>query len=380
MAREDPHTKVWVGVSQLRDCRSMRPKAGWAAFRHWGVRDYRRRHGMIAMATFTSNVGESRVVSLDGINRAPIGRSHLRAIVDANSWPPFGGAVLHPTVSITPAETVRRLGTGWHWWFSESVHVPIGSKIEFRFQGNTHLLVLYNEGVRKNGETWIDGLQSSRLRSFARKLTFVPAGCAYREWHETDASTRITFLYLDPAAFQKSNDGEGGLPPPRMYFEDSVVWDTTSKLKNTVESGQTKHKPYLEALSGVLAHELSRVNQELVREPAASRGGLAAWQKRAVVEYIEAHLGEQVCLLKLADLARLSVHHFCRAFKQSVGIPAHQYQVHRRMEIAKLLLAGRTMSVTDIALTLGYAHTSSFSSAFRKTTGLTPTVYRREFK
>lgn len=332
------------------------------------------------MATFASNVSESKVVPLDGINRTPIGRSHLRAIVDANSWSPFGGIVLHPTVSITPAESVRRLGTGWHWWFSESLHVPIGSKIEFRFQGNTHLLVLYNEGVRKNGETSIDGLPSSGLRSFARKLTFVPAGRAYREWHETDASTRITFLYLDPAAFQKSGDDEGGLLSPRIYFEDSIVWDTAFKLKNTVESGQTKHQLYLEALSGVLAHELSRVNQEIVCEPAANRGGLAGWQKRAVVEYIEAHLGEQVCLPKLADLAQLSLHHFCRAFKQSVGIPAHQYQVYRRMEVAKLLLADRTMSVTDIGFTLGYAQTSSFSNAFRKTTGWTPTAYRREFE
>jgi len=44
------------------------------------------------------------------------------------------------------------------------------------------------------------------------------------------------------------------------------------------------------------------------------------------------------------------------------------------------LLADRTVSVTDIALSLGYAQTSSFSNAFRKTTGWTPTVYRREFK
>jgi AraC family transcriptional regulator len=334
---------------------------------------------MIAMATFAPDGSESNMVSCDGIDRAAVGRSHLRAIVDANSWSPFGGTVLHPTVSITPTESVRRLGTGWHWWFSESVHIPIGRKIEFRFQGNAHLLVLYNEGFRRSGETSIDGLLSSRLRSFARKLTFVPAGSAYREWHETDAPTRITFLYLNPAAFQKSDDGKGGLPP-RVYFEDSVVWDTTSKLKKTVESGQTKHKLYLEALSGVLAHELSRVNLEFVHEPATSRGGLAGWQKRAVLEYIEAHLGEQVCLLKLAKLARLSVYHFCRAFKQSIGIPAHQYQVHRRMEVAKLLLADRMMSVTDIALAVGYAQTSSFSSAFRKTTGWTPTVYRRELK
>jgi AraC-like DNA-binding protein len=86
-----------------------------------------------------------------------------------------------------------------------------------------------------------------------------------------------------------------------------------------------------------------------------------------------------VCLLKLAELACLSLHHLCRAFKQSLGMPAHQYQVQRRMEAAKLLLADRANSVTDIALSLGYAQTNSFSNAFRKTTGWTPTLYRREF-
>jgi AraC family transcriptional regulator len=50
------------------------------------------------------------------------------------------------------------------------------------------------------------------------------------------------------------------------------------------------------------------------------------------------------------------------------------------MEVAKSLLANRTISVTDIALGLGYAQTSSFSSSFRKMTGWTPTVYRREFQ
>jgi AraC family transcriptional regulator len=251
--------------------------------------------------------------------------------------------------------------------------------VEFCFEGSAHLLVLYNEGLRRSGETSIDGRQLSTLRSFMHKLTFVPAGCAYREWHETGASTSMTFLYVDPAAFQRSNEGDCGCLP-RIYFEDSLVWDTASKLKNTIESGKAKCMPYLDALSGVLAYELSRVGLEVHHGPAVSRGGLASWQKRAVVDYIETHLAEQIGLLKLAELTRLSLHHFCRAFKQSFGIPAHQYQVQRRMETAKLLLPDRATSVTDVALSVGYAQTSSFSNAFRKTTGWSPTVYRREFK
>ena len=287
--------------------------------------------------------------------------------------------MLSPAVKIMPAGSIKRVGTGCHWWFSESVYVPIGCRVEFHFQGPLHLLALYNEGTRRNGETWIDGLPSSKLRSLTHKLTFVPAGCAYREWHESGASTRVTFLYLDPAAFQKSDEREGPFQP-RIYFEDSLVWETASKLKNTIESGQSRSMPYLEALSGVLAHELSWVNEEVTRTPKVCRGGLASWQKRAVAGYIEEHLAKQISLSKLAELARLSQHHFCRAFKQSFGIPPHQYQVQRRMEVAKALLANRTTSVTDIALSIGYSQPSSFSSSFRKATGWTPTVYRREFE
>lgn len=306
------------------------------------------------MAADASHPNEAGLVRRNAIGPAFVDRYRSEARACAGLLKSIGDSIFHPVVEITPAESVKRLGTGWHGWFSESVHIPIGSRIEFRFEGPTHLLVAYHAGLRKNGETSIDNRHSSSLRSFVRKLTFVPAGCVYRESHETSVSTRVTFLYLDPSALQKLDDGEGGFPP-RLYFEDSLVWETASKLKNTIESSRPKCRVYLEALSSVLAHELSRVDQELVREPAVKRGGLAGWQRRVVADYVEAHLGEQVCLLKLAELARLSLHHFCRAFKQSFGMPAHQYQVRRRMDAAKLLLADRTMSVTEIGLSLGYA-------------------------
>jgi AraC family transcriptional regulator len=236
---------------------------------------------------------------------------------------------------------------------------------------------MYNEGARGDGETSIDGFAPSKIRNFAKKLTFVPAGCGYREWLETAASTRLTFLYLDPTVLR--NDGENDYAA-RIHFEDSVVWETAAKLKSVIENGQAKRTLYLSALSSVLAIELSRCDNNAVRDTAPNRGGLACWQKRAVVGHIEEHLGEQICLGTLAQLARLSKHHFCRAFKQSFEVPPHQYHLERRIEQAKLLLADRSISITDIGFTLGYSQTSSFSVAFRKNTGWTPSEYRREFK
>jgi AraC family transcriptional regulator len=288
-----------------------------------------------------------------------------------------GGRFLHPTVQIAPIDFVKRLGTGRPGWFVESVHATIGRRIELQFQGPVHLLAMYNKGACRDGETSIDGFAPSKIRNFANKLTFVPAGCAYRERFETAASTRLTFLYLDPTVLR--NDG-GNDYAARMHFEDSVVWETAAKLKSAIENGQAKRTLYLSALSSVLAIELSRCDNNAARDTSLNRGGLASWQKRAVVGYIEEHLGEQISLGTLAELARLSQHHFCRAFKQSFGVPPHHYHVQRRVEQAKLLLADRSISITDIGFTLGYYQTSSFSVAFRKNTGWTPSEYRKEFK
>ena len=79
----------------------------------------------------------------------------------------------------------------------------------------------------------------------------------------------------------------------------------------------------------------------------------------------------------LAELVRLSPYHFCCAFKQSFGVPPHRYHSGRRIERAKALLAKPDYTVTEIGMAVGFSETSSFTAAFRKATGLTPTAYHR---
>ena len=96
-----------------------------------------------------------------------------------------------------------------------------------------------------------------------------------------------------------------------------------------------------------------------------------------MAQYIEEHLAEDPSLATLADVVRLSPYHFVQAFKQSFGLPPHRYMSRLRVEQAKALLANPAMSVTQVGFTLGFSETSSFTTTFRKHTGLTPTAYRR---
>jgi AraC family transcriptional regulator len=167
---------------------------------------------------------------------------------------------------------------------------------------------------------------------------------------------------------------------PRLLFEDATIWSTAAKLKQAIDARDAENRLYVEALGVVLVHELIRLNRGAPRTEALVRGGLAAWQQRIVTAYIDEHLSEQIPLATLAGLARLSTYYFCRAFKQSFGIPPHRYHTNRRIEQAKVTLAARKHSVTEIGLSLGFSDTSSFTAAFRKITGQTPSSYQRSLQ
>jgi len=136
----------------------------------------------------------------------------------------------------------------------------------------------------------------------------------------------------------------------------------------------------MQALGLVLAHELVRFNTRQHCSKPPVHGGLAVWQRRKAIDYIDEHLAESVSLATLAQLACLSPSYFCRAFRQSFGIPPQRYKSTQRIERAKVLLAQPGSSVTDVGLTLGFSDTSVFSTTFRRIAGLTPNAYRRSFR
>jgi AraC family transcriptional regulator len=309
-------------------------------------------------------------------------RRHVERADRSQIRPPHhrvAASMVNPIVEITPPDSVERRSASWPGMAVEIVQATGSDRTESRFCAPVHLLAVYERGIRHEGETFVEGLPSSTLRDFRRKLVFVPAGHQYRDWQEPRIRTRVAYFYFDPAALAINADlGVTELPfSPRLFFEDNGLWDLALKLTTSIEGDGSLYRPYVEALGVLMAHELLRLH---TGEPAARpdvRGGLAAWQERTVVAYIEEHLAEPISLATLAQLARLSPYHFSRAFKQSFGRPPHRYHTSRRIERAKALLAKPAQSVTEIGFTMGFSEASSFTAAFRRETGRTPSCYRR---
>jgi len=285
----------------------------------------------------------------------------------------FADELVCPVVEICPANVVRRRSLAWGGIVAEIVQATSHDKVEYRFHAPVHLLAIYDHAVRREGETFVEGLPPSNLRDLTRKLTFVPAHHEYHEWQKARTLTRLVYFYLDPVKLWLPLERRA----PRLFFEDAALWDTVLKLMRLIESPVPEDWVYLEALGAVLAQEVVRLDRGVPGIRLRMQGGLAAWQQRLVTTYIEERLAEHIPLATLAQLVCLSPYYFCRAFKQSFGVPPHRYHITRRIERAKMLLAKPAMSVTDIGLTVGFSDTSSFTAAFRKITGTTPTAYHR---
>ena len=286
-----------------------------------------------------------------------------------------GTGTLPPVVQFAPPDIARRRIATWNRIQTDAVEVVRRAPFEYGFRASRHLLIVCE---RDEGETVVEGLPKSTLHELSRTMSFVPAGHRFSGWQKPRTLARVTYFYIDPSGplidpalrFAETEF------KPRLFF-DKDLWETAHKLKAQAGSSGTGERQYAEALGIVLAHESLRLNNGVRAATHPIRGGLAGWQEKRVAQYIEEHLSEDISLATLADVARLSPYHFVRAFKQSFGLPPHRYMSRLRVEQAKALLANPAMSVTQVGFNLGFSETSSFTTTFRKHTGLTPTAYRR---
>jgi AraC family transcriptional regulator len=106
-------------------------------------------------------------------------------------------------------------------------------------------------------------------------------------------------------------------------------------------------------------------------------GGLAVWQAKRTVAYIEANLGSKLAIREMADLVALSKCHFSRAFKHTLGSSPMAYVGVRRVERAKLMMASTGQRLTEIALACGFADQSHLNRYFRRIVGVSPGLWRR---
>lgn len=159
--------------------------------------------------------------------------------------------------------------------------------------------------------------------------------------------------------------------------EDSVIARIGMLGRTELNEGGVGGRLYLEGLAAALVVHLARRYGAPSRRLNVHKGGLAPFQLRRVVEYIDAHLAEELSLAELAGVTGLTPHHFGRAFKAMTGRPPHRFVIERRIQKARELLRDADQPIADIAQAVGFSSQSHLTINFRRMTGATPAHYRR---
>ena len=220
-----------------------------------------------------------------------------------------------------------------------------------------------------------DGVELHRLQ-VPGDIKVVPAGYS-RVW-EISAPTNKLVVDIAPWFLSATAEQMGVncvAIAPQLHLTDKRMEHICWALLNELESPDPLGRLYAESLGLALVAQLIRRSV-----PVMSRriSGLPKRRLQRVVDYVHEHLSEQLSLHELAAVADLSPSHFKTQFRQSTGMPVHQYVIAARVREALDLLVRTSLPVLEIAFRAGFANQSHLSRHLRRSYGITPAAIRRE--
>ena len=164
---------------------------------------------------------------------------------------------------------------------------------------------------------------------------------------------------------------------PRFAFPEKQIDLLGRMLLAEAEAGGTGTVLAADMLAQSLALHLVRRHSNLSPAITEQAPPILGGRLRRVVEFIRAHLSEELRLSELAVISGLSQSQFARAFREAVGDPPYRYIITLRMERARDLLENSKLSVIEIGLECGFDQPTHFASMFRKCMGMSPRSWRQ---
>jgi AraC family transcriptional regulator len=192
----------------------------------------------------------------------------------------------------------------------------------------------------------------------------------------------ILHFYVSRAALNEITD-EHGVPRistltcKRGIF-DETVWHLGQALLPALERPQEIGSMYADHLL-LATHTYFAVAFGGMRLQAINRrGGLAPWQLRCATDLMTERLSEDISLSVPATACGLSIGHFARAFRTSMGMPPYRWLKLQRVLHAKSLLRVANVSLIDVAAACGFADQSHFTRVFTSVVGASPGAWRKQ--
>jgi AraC-like DNA-binding protein len=191
-------------------------------------------------------------------------------------------------------------------------------------------------------------------------------------------SFRVTQASLDAKARELGHSSAPELSEPFLSIPDKVMFHLSQALLPALERPSEANTLFaghvMDAVTLHLVTSVCGLNSRNMKRT----GLLSPWQQRRAMDLLLADLRQSVSLADLAAACGLSVSHFARAFRNSVGLPPHQWLLQQRVLRAKSLLERPDATLSEIALACGFADQSHFTRVFGRLAGVSPAAWRRD--
>lgn len=162
---------------------------------------------------------------------------------------------------------------------------------------------------------------------------------------------------------------------PHFGFQDELIHQMGLALNSDLRSPGGSNRLYAETMANALAVHLLRNYSTQKQRSIGDNAAISQHKLRWIIDYIHDNLERDLSLQELAAIAQLSQYHFCRVFRQEIGLSPHQYVIQQRIEKAKKLLQKGGMSIGAVAIACGFSHQSHLNRHFKRWTGVTPKTF-----
>jgi AraC family transcriptional regulator len=215
-------------------------------------------------------------------------------------------------------------------------------------------------------------------KTASHDLVVLPTGCEFHA--QCQGSGQGLWLFLDPASITSDARVQSFIKRTTVDYswsKDRLAWMVASEIRKECKNGFPRGAMFLESASMIFVTQLAYVLDEAVPHLEPTRA-LSDNKLEAVIDYIGSNLDRNITLSELSALVQLTPRYFCGAFKQAIGKPPHQYLIEQRVERARMMLVDPSLSLTEVALIVGFSSQSHLNDHFRRIVGISPSRYRSE--
>lgn len=272
----------------------------------------------------------------------------------------------------SPQVLMTSAGRAWSGLDADFVHVPRG--MSHATESELHRLGIHF-GPPVKADCYCDGQRMQRVQK-SGDIDIIPAGVD-GSWKDY-ADCRTLQLSIHPTvllevAEELGKDVAQAQLRPRFQVRDVRIEAIGWAVKAALESAAPSDALYIGSLATALAVRLvETASDSSPQYESRSEPTLTARQLRVLTDYIESNLDQKLQLVELAGVAGVGVTRLKILFRNSTGLPVHQYVIRRRVEHARVLLTTTTMTAADIATAAGFSHQSHMTSTMRRLLGQTP--------